>query len=92
MDVGQSRHPARLSSYHDHPKGVSIMHYTALEEIARQRQSESRDRAERHRAASHATLQHSSLRVRTGWTLVDLGLKLAIPAQRRPATASAVRS
>lgn len=68
------------------------MHYIALEEIARQRQSESRDRAASHRAAAEVGRQHASLRVRTGWTLVDVGLRLAIPARRRPATASAARS
>jgi hypothetical protein len=68
------------------------MNYPALEEIARQRQSEIRDHAESQRATAQLRHQQPSLRVRTGWTLVDLGLKLAIPAQRRPATPSAVRS
>jgi hypothetical protein len=68
------------------------MNYTMLEEIAGQHQSELRDRAARQRLASQARRQHPSLRVRTGWTLVDLGIKLAIPAQRRPATPGTVRS
>jgi hypothetical protein len=69
------------------------MNYRGLEEIARQHQSESRDQAARQRAGSQVRRpQQPSLRVRTGWTLVDLGLKLAIPAQQRPATPSAARS
>ncbi len=54
-----------------------------LEDLARQRT------AELHRAAAPRTLHshrphaNPSLRVRTGWTLVDLGLRLAVPAQRR---------
>lgn len=69
------------------------MNYRALEQIATQRQSEASQWAARQRAASQVRReQHSSLRVRTGWTLVGLGLKLAIPGQRRPATPSAVGS
>jgi hypothetical protein len=68
------------------------MNCIALEEISRQHQSELRDRAARQRATSQVHRQRPSLRVQTGWTLVHLGLKLAIPAQGRPATPSAVGS
>lgn len=91
MDVCEAPSPPCLTSHYDHPKGISVMNRIALEEVARQRQSELRDRAAHQRASSQARRQYPSLRVRTGWTLVDLGLKLAIPAQRRPATPSAVR-
>jgi hypothetical protein len=91
MDVGQARCAARLSSHYDHAKGINVMHHIAMEEIAAQRQSELRDRAASHRAVSPVRRRHSPLRVRTGWTLVDVGLKLAIPANRRPATPSALR-
>jgi hypothetical protein len=82
IDVGKARYPPRLSSDYDDPKGISVMNYAALEEIARQRQSELRDRAAHRRATSRVRRQRPSLRVQTGWTLVGLGLKLAIPAQR----------
>jgi hypothetical protein len=82
IGVGEPRYPPRLSSHYDHPKGISVMNFLALEEIARQRQSELRDRAARQRATSHVRRQHPSLRAQTGWTLIDLGLKLAIPPQR----------
>jgi len=92
IDVGEARYPPRLSSDYHHPKGINVMSYIALEEIARQRQSELRDRAARQHATAQVRGQHQSLRAQTGWTLVNLGLKLAIPAQRQPATPSAVRS
>jgi hypothetical protein len=93
MDVVELRYPPLLSSDYDHPKDISVMNYTALDELARQRQSELRDRAVRQRATAQLRRrQRPSLRVQTGWTLVDLGLKLAIPAHRRTATPSAIRS
>jgi hypothetical protein len=63
-----------------------------IEELARERQSEAHRLAARQRAATQVRREHPSLRVRTGWTLVGLGLKLAVPAQRRPVTPTAVRS
>jgi hypothetical protein len=68
------------------------MNFRGLEEIARQRQSESQNQAARQRATAQIRSPQPSLRVRTGWTLVGLGLKLAIPARQRPATPSAARS
>ncbi|MFF1506252.1 hypothetical protein [Streptomyces sp. NPDC058326] len=49
--------------------------------------------AELHRAAAHAvevpTTPAPPLRVQLGWRLVELGLRLATPADRRPVTLAA---
>jgi len=85
IDVSEVRYPPSLSCDYYHPKGINVMSYIALEEIARQRQSDLRDRAARQHATSQIRRQQPSLRAQTGWTLVNLGLKLAIPAQRQHA-------
>jgi hypothetical protein len=92
MDVDEARYHTMPQQRLRPSEGVSVMNYVALQEIARQRQSESREQAARQRATSKIHPQYASLRVRTGWTLVGLGLKLAIPGQQRPATPSAARS
>jgi hypothetical protein len=72
------------------------MNIHALEEIARQRHRELHEEAVSRRAGEVAepARRQVPLRVRTGWTLVGLGLKLAVPAQRqpvRPGTAGTAR-
>jgi hypothetical protein len=54
------------------------MNQHALEDLARQRGSELRDQAAHVRPPRRVWKgqPHRSLRERTGWTLVDLGLKL----------------
>lgn len=66
--------------------------YHQVDELARARHAEMHRLAASRRPAAPVKRQHRSLRVRTGWTLVGLGLKLAVPAQRRPVPASSVRS
>jgi hypothetical protein len=66
-----------------------MMNPHALEEIAAQRLAERREAA----AAQHLNrearteIPRQSLRTRTGWTLVDLGLKLVAESNRRAAAA-----
>jgi hypothetical protein len=84
--------PQSVSTDYTTTKGINAMNYQALEGLARQRSTELYDFAERQRATARRPGQYSSLRVRTGWKLVDLGLKLAVPAQRRPAALGPVRS
>jgi hypothetical protein len=56
-----------------------------LEEIASQRLAEGRQAAAAQHRAQEARrpVQHQSLRAWTGWTLVDLGLKLVAQSNRR---------
>ncbi len=70
------------------------MNIHTLEEVARQRQRELHEEAVRRRADAEAepARPQTPLRVRTGWTLVGIGLKLAIPAQRRPVRTGTARS
>jgi hypothetical protein len=59
-------------------------------DIAHQYQAEQRDRAAQQRLSrpepreqpSGPHTREQSLRIRTGWTLVHLGLRLAVPAGR----------
>ncbi|MBO0833393.1 MAG: hypothetical protein J2P28_12990 [Actinobacteria bacterium] len=48
-----------------------------LAELARQRTAEMLESAQTYRRTSGPRQRQESLRVRTGWTLVDLGLRLA---------------
>lgn len=65
------------------------MNHQALEQIANQKMAEMRDSAAgRHRhVARFWGVPRQSLRVRTGWTLVDLGLRLAAQPAQGPAVA-----
>jgi len=53
-----------------------------LEELARQRRTELRAAASKQDVRQGVPLE--ALRVRTGWTLVHVGLRLAVPQARRP--------
>ncbi len=55
-----------------------------LEALAAQRLEELRSLAAAQRTAERGSEPHGSLRERTGWTLVGLGLRLAVPARPRP--------
>jgi len=68
------------------------MHPHTLEGLARQRRAELRQSASNHRIAQLGE-PHESIRVRTGWTLIDLGLRLAVqPAQRQAVAPRPARS
>jgi hypothetical protein len=58
------------------------MNHHLLEELARQRTTELRAAASKQDVRQGAPLE--ALRVRTGWTLVHVGLRLAVPQARRP--------
>lgn len=64
------------------------MNQQALEGLAAQRMAEIRESAAASRRHAHRIrVPQQSLRVRTGWRLVDLGLKLvAQPNRRRTAS------
>jgi len=68
------------------------MHPHTLEGLARQRRAELRKSASKHRIAQLSE-PHESIRVRTGWTLIHLGLRLAVqPAQRQAVAPRPARS
>lgn len=58
------------------------MNYHLLEDLARQRVTELHAAARTQDVRQNAPLR--AIRVRTGWTLVHVGLRLAVP-QPRPA-------
>ena len=58
------------------------MNQHLLQELANQRTTELRAAANRHHIRQNAPLQ--TLRVRTGWTLVHVGLRLAVQQPRLP--------
>jgi len=58
------------------------MNQHLLEELASQRMAELRAAASKQEVRHDAPLR--DLRVRTGWTLVHVGLRLAVPQPRRP--------
>lgn len=62
------------------------MHQQALEEIARQKLAEMRAASDENRRAL-ASIPRQSLRTRTGWTLIDLGLKMIAEPRRSAAAA-----
>ena len=57
------------------------MNQYLLEKLASQRRSELRAAARKQEVRADAPLE--ALRVRTGWTLVHVGLRLAVPQARR---------
>ncbi len=58
------------------------MNQHLLEGLASQRMAELRAAASKQDIRQNAPLE--TLRVRTGWTLVHVGLRLAVPQPRRP--------
>ncbi len=58
------------------------MYQHLLEDLANQRTMELRAAASKHYVQPNPPLK--ALRVRTGWTLVHVGLRLAVPEPRRP--------
>ncbi len=61
------------------------MNYHLLEDLARQRVTELRAAARAQDVRQSAPLR--AIRVRTGWTLVHVGLRLAVPQPRPVVTA-----
>ncbi|HEY2639138.1 MAG TPA: hypothetical protein VGI66_04545 [Streptosporangiaceae bacterium] len=62
------------------------MYQHLIEELAHQRTTELRAAARTHDIQQNAPLH--ALRVKTGWTLVHVGLKLAVPQPGRPHAAA----
>jgi hypothetical protein len=60
------------------------MNQKLLEDLARQRAKELLAAASKQEVRQGAPLH--ALRVRTGWTLVHVGLRLAVPQPRPPVT------
>ncbi|MFF4708466.1 hypothetical protein ACWC4D_32855 [Streptomyces sp. NPDC001288] len=53
-------------------------------QLARHRMTELRRQARAHRLAAEARPPRQELRTRLGWTLVEVGLRLAAPAPATP--------